>query len=263
MMVSATNMPPQAMTDQREVSVALIDESNRQSSIGTNATTDDVMDDSSNRAFYYAAASQAYPSPYGTSATTEMTPAQYKTAHDYYEGSGDAAAASMSMMATAANAIKKTSQQPQEAPGKYSPPRSPATYDNNSAQSHSYSSAASTQPIRFAAAQHQQAQLMLSPAESAGSTSQGAAASHADKQVFLYALYHILSNQSSPTAAASASTTTPSWTPCEDIITWLPHGKGFIICNKPKFEKEVLPTFLPNTKYASFTRRLKRWRFVR
>ncbi|KAL9179097.1 hypothetical protein ACHAXT_000139 [Thalassiosira profunda] len=49
----------------------------------------------------------------------------------------------------------------------------------------------------------------------------------------------------------------------ETIVSWLPHGRGFVIGDKPRFETEVLPAFLPHTKYASFTRRLKRWKFVR
>jgi hypothetical protein len=75
------------------------------------------------------------------------------------------------------------------------------------------------------------------------------------KQSFLYSLHKILST---PDALTSSSSTR-----YDDVVTWLPHGKGFIICDKGKFEKEILPTFLPNTKYASFGRRLKRWKFVR
>ena len=76
----------------------------------------------------------------------------------------------------------------------------------------------------------------------------------ADKQSFLYSLHKILSTPDALTSSA---------TRYDDIVTWLPHGKGFIISDKSKFEKEILPTFLPNTKYASFGRRLKRWKFVR
>lgn len=66
------------------------------------------------------------------------------------------------------------------------------------------------------------------------------------KQSFLYSFHGILSS--------------PEY---EDIVTWLPHGRGFIVVDKARFEKEILSTFLPNTKYASFTRRLKRWNFIR
>ena len=72
-----------------------------------------------------------------------------------------------------------------------------------------------------------------------------------DKQSFLHALHDIIEVHSS-----SSSDENP-------IISWLPHGRGFIINNKQSFEQNVLPSFLPNTKYASFTRRLKRWKFVR
>ena len=68
---------------------------------------------------------------------------------------------------------------------------------------------------------------------------------------FLYALHDIIEVHSS-----SSSDENP-------IISWLPHGQGFIINDKQSFEQNVLPSFLPNTKYASFTRRLKRWKFVR
>ena len=71
-----------------------------------------------------------------------------------------------------------------------------------------------------------------------------------EKQSFLYALHDIIEVHS------SSSDENP-------IISWLPHGQGFIINNKQSFEQNVLPSFLPNTKYASFTRRLKRWKFVR
>lgn len=46
------------------------------------------------------------------------------------------------------------------------------------------------------------------------------------------------------------------------VITWLPHGRGFTIRDKGKFEKEILPTHFKQTKYTSFTRRLNRWSFT-
>eukprot|EP00542_Grammatophora_oceanica_P019690 CAMPEP_0194046674 /NCGR_PEP_ID=MMETSP0009_2-20130614/22234_1 /TAXON_ID=210454 /ORGANISM="Grammatophora oceanica, Strain CCMP 410" /LENGTH=337 /DNA_ID=CAMNT_0038692067 /DNA_START=127 /DNA_END=1140 /DNA_ORIENTATION=- len=48
-----------------------------------------------------------------------------------------------------------------------------------------------------------------------------------------------------------------------DIITWLPHGKGFIIYKKKKFAAEVLPKFFKQSKFTSFTRKLNRWGFTR
>ena len=77
-----------------------------------------------------------------------------------------------------------------------------------------------------------------------------------EKQSFLYALHDIIEVHSSSSSSSSSDENNP-------IISWLPHGQGFIINNKQSFEQNVLPSFLPNTKYASFTRRLKRWKFVR
>ena len=72
-------------------------------------------------------------------------------------------------------------------------------------------------------------------------------AAHKNQQnAFLYELFDIVSDPIN-----------------KDIISWLSHGRGFIINNKNLFEKNILPHFLPNTKYASFTRRLKRWKFTR
>ena len=47
-----------------------------------------------------------------------------------------------------------------------------------------------------------------------------------------------------------------------DIVAWLPHGRGFIIQNKKRFELEVLPKYFKEAKYTSFNRRLKRWNFI-
>lgn len=67
------------------------------------------------------------------------------------------------------------------------------------------------------------------------------------KQPFLCNLFGILSTTSE----------------YEDILRWLPDGNGFIIIDKSRFEKETLPMVLPNTKYDSFRRRLKRLKFAR
>lgn len=48
-----------------------------------------------------------------------------------------------------------------------------------------------------------------------------------------------------------------------NIITWLPHGKSFLIIKKSKFITEVLPKYFKETQYASFTRKLTRWGFDR
>ena len=49
---------------------------------------------------------------------------------------------------------------------------------------------------------------------------------------------------------------------CEDVITWLPQGRGFVIFDKKKLAEEVLPRHFQGTKYTSFTRRLRRWNFA-
>lgn len=50
-----------------------------------------------------------------------------------------------------------------------------------------------------------------------------------------------------------------------DIVSWLPHGRSFVIIRPDMFTEEVLPKYLPpvdaraSTKYPSFTRKLNRW----
>eukprot|EP00567_Pseudictyota_dubia_P018574 CAMPEP_0197434278 /NCGR_PEP_ID=MMETSP1175-20131217/2027_1 /TAXON_ID=1003142 /ORGANISM="Triceratium dubium, Strain CCMP147" /LENGTH=550 /DNA_ID=CAMNT_0042962935 /DNA_START=230 /DNA_END=1882 /DNA_ORIENTATION=+ len=48
-----------------------------------------------------------------------------------------------------------------------------------------------------------------------------------------------------------------------DIISWLPHGRGFVILQKRRFASEVLPRYFRQSKYTSFTRKLNRWGFRR
>jgi len=48
-----------------------------------------------------------------------------------------------------------------------------------------------------------------------------------------------------------------------DVISWLPHGKGFIMYKKKKFAAQVLPKYFKQSKFTSFTRKLNRWGFVR
>mmetsp|Transcript_37735 Transcript_37735/g.69331 ORF Transcript_37735/g.69331 Transcript_37735/m.69331 type:complete len:692 (+) Transcript_37735:275-2350(+) len=48
-----------------------------------------------------------------------------------------------------------------------------------------------------------------------------------------------------------------------NIISWLPHGQGFIILDKQRFANMILPRYFDGAKFTSFTRRLKRWSFVR
>jgi len=49
----------------------------------------------------------------------------------------------------------------------------------------------------------------------------------------------------------------------QDAISWLPHGKAFIIVNRQKFAENVLPHYFRKSKYTSFTRKLNRWNFIR
>eukprot|EP00986_Skeletonema_menzelii_P001561 scaffold409_cov143-Skeletonema_menzelii.AAC.10 len=49
----------------------------------------------------------------------------------------------------------------------------------------------------------------------------------------------------------------------DDCIHWLSCGSRFIISDKKKFAKDVLPRFYGPAKFTSFTRRLKRWSFAR
>lgn len=48
-----------------------------------------------------------------------------------------------------------------------------------------------------------------------------------------------------------------------DIVTWLPHGKAFLIIKKSKFNSYILPKYFNGTKYSSFTRKLLRYGFDR
>jgi hypothetical protein len=50
-----------------------------------------------------------------------------------------------------------------------------------------------------------------------------------------------------------------------DTVSWLPHGRSFVIIRPDMFTEQVLPKYLPpvdaraSTKYPSFTRKLNRW----
>ena len=48
-----------------------------------------------------------------------------------------------------------------------------------------------------------------------------------------------------------------------DIISFLPHGKGFMIYQKKRFANEILPKYFKEAKFTSFTRKLNRWNFTR
>ena len=46
-------------------------------------------------------------------------------------------------------------------------------------------------------------------------------------------------------------------------IVWLPDGRGFAIPSKQAFADNILSRYFGKSKFASFTRRLKRWSFTR
>jgi len=48
-----------------------------------------------------------------------------------------------------------------------------------------------------------------------------------------------------------------------DILKWLPGGKAFIVMDKKRFASEILPAYLKQSQFTSFTRKLCRWKFVR
>lgn len=49
-----------------------------------------------------------------------------------------------------------------------------------------------------------------------------------------------------------------------DVVSWLPHGQGWIIHDKKRFAAEVLPVYFEKkSKWTSFTRKLNRWNFTR
>lgn len=49
----------------------------------------------------------------------------------------------------------------------------------------------------------------------------------------------------------------------QHVISWLPHGNGFVIHKKKTFANEVLPKYFKASKFTSFTRKLNRWGFSR
>jgi len=48
-----------------------------------------------------------------------------------------------------------------------------------------------------------------------------------------------------------------------DIISWLSHGRGFMIYKTKQFVTTVMPKYFKQTKFPSFTRKLSRWGFKR
>ena len=48
-----------------------------------------------------------------------------------------------------------------------------------------------------------------------------------------------------------------------DIVSWLPHGKSWIIHKQQEFEDEVLPRYFGDTKMSTFVRQVTGWGFRR
>ena len=49
----------------------------------------------------------------------------------------------------------------------------------------------------------------------------------------------------------------------EAIITWMPHGRAFVVLQPQQLRDNVLPRFFKQTKFMSFTRQLNLWGFKR
>ena len=47
-----------------------------------------------------------------------------------------------------------------------------------------------------------------------------------------------------------------------DILKWLPGGIAFAIMDKKRFTSEILPAYLKQAQFTSFTRKLFRWKFI-
>jgi len=66
------------------------------------------------------------------------------------------------------------------------------------------------------------------------------------QQIFFKQLHHMISNEKN-----------------SGCIDWLPDGNGFLITTKQYFSDNILPPYFGKAKLSSFTRRLKRWGFLR
>ena len=47
------------------------------------------------------------------------------------------------------------------------------------------------------------------------------------------------------------------------IALWLPHGLNFAIHDRQLFASRIFPRYFDGPKHTSFTKRLKKWKFVR
>ena len=51
--------------------------------------------------------------------------------------------------------------------------------------------------------------------------------------------------------------------PDSSIISWLSHGRSFLVHDKDRFVKEIMPLYFTSTRYKSFQRQLNMWGFQR
>lgn len=49
----------------------------------------------------------------------------------------------------------------------------------------------------------------------------------------------------------------------DDVVSWLPHGRGWRIVDQSQFVDRVMPHFFTQSKFASFMRQVNGWGFVR
>lgn len=49
----------------------------------------------------------------------------------------------------------------------------------------------------------------------------------------------------------------------DEVLSWMPHGRAFIVKQPKVFDADVLPRFFKQTKFTSFTRQLNLWGFKR
>jgi HSF-type DNA-binding len=48
-----------------------------------------------------------------------------------------------------------------------------------------------------------------------------------------------------------------------DVISWMPHGRGFIVHQQEAFATEIIPQFFRHSKFSSFQRQLHMYSFQR
>ena len=74
-----------------------------------------------------------------------------------------------------------------------------------------------------------------------------------EKKSFPHKLYTLLENENPSSDCTSSSA----------AITWLPHGRAFIILDQHAFITVIVPKYFKQTKLRSFVRQLNLWGFIR